>query len=404
MPKLDTPTVKELRTIIEAQLTGSIGEPLPLFPRSFLRVLANTLAGVGILLYKYAGFLFLQIFVETATNDEVEILGKTVRPLTEWGRLIGVGDPVAATHARLRLTVTVNNQTGELLSGTQYINALNGFVYLQEVSQALDGATVEVDVEAASDQAGGGGAGVLGNLAVADPVDFVQPLANVDRTTVVESVLTTAADEEDIEVYRQRVIDRFRKRLQGGALVDYEAWALETAGIVNSYPYRGVLPGEVDVFSEATVLSSGDPDGIPTADQLIAVKASIDALTSGLAARRPANAAVNSFAITRAKFEIEVDTLDVPAGSEAEVQASITEAVTEYLLDREPLVPGLTLTPPKDTITKNDLIGLVVDIVRAAGGSFDTLLFNKVGSGVVDTYQLAQGEKAGLGGTGVTFI
>lgn len=396
MPTLTTPTVKTLNDLIIGQMTNAIGEALPLLPRSALRVITKMLAATGVLLYKYAGFIFFQIFVETATMDEVEILGKKVRPLVEWGRLIGVGDPTPATQARLNLDIVVTNQTGSLLSGTQFSNADNGVVYLLEGAVDLDAPTVMGTVVAASDQTGGGGKGVIGNLAVLDPVDFVQPLANVERTATVESIAETAADEEDEELYRQRVRDRFRKRLQGGALVDYEAWGRTVAGIIGIFPYTGANPGEVDVYAEATTASSGDPDGIPTGDQVVRVKEAIEVQEDGLATRRPANAGVNSFPITRAKFEIQVDTLVVPAGQAASVQANITAALTQYLLDRAPLVPGLTLTPPKDTVTKNEMLGLVADIVRAAAGTFDTLTFNKVASGSVDSYPLAQGEKAGF--------
>ena len=113
---LDTPTTAEINAMIIAQLEAELGQTVPFLPKAFERVLAKVLAGVFILLYKYAGFMFLQIFVETASNQNTTVLGQTINPLAFWGRLIGVGDPVAATKAELSLTVTVTNQTGSLLS------------------------------------------------------------------------------------------------------------------------------------------------------------------------------------------------------------------------------------------------------------------------------------------------
>jgi hypothetical protein len=95
---LQTPTTKEISESIIAQLEASLNQSIPLLPKSFLRVLAKTLAGVFVLLYKYAGFMFLQMFVQTASAKQTTVNGKTFTPLTQWGRLIGVGDPVFLSH------------------------------------------------------------------------------------------------------------------------------------------------------------------------------------------------------------------------------------------------------------------------------------------------------------------
>ena len=68
---LETPTTKEINEIIIAQLQASLNQTIPLLPRSFLRVLAKVLAAVFTLLYKYGGFMFQQIFVQTATINSL---------------------------------------------------------------------------------------------------------------------------------------------------------------------------------------------------------------------------------------------------------------------------------------------------------------------------------------------
>lgn len=135
---LQTPTTKEINENIIAQLEASLNQTIPLLPKSFLRVLSKALSGVFILLYKYAGFMFLQQFVRTASIEPTEINGQTVRPLIEWGRLVGVGDPVPATQAELLINITVNNQGGTLPSGSQLVGADNGVTYITIGSVALD--------------------------------------------------------------------------------------------------------------------------------------------------------------------------------------------------------------------------------------------------------------------------
>ena len=368
---LITPTTKEISDNIIAQLEASFSQTIPLLQKAFFRVLAKVLAGVFVLLYKYGGFMFQQLFVQTSSASDTEILGVTINPLIFWGRLIGVGDPVNATSAELTIDISVTVTGGILPSGTQLINSDNGVTYITVGAVALSVATVSANILAVSDQAGGGGAGVIGNLENGAVVSFANPLANVERNTVVTSTTVTGANAEATEVYRQRVVDRFQKRPQGGAYSDYEIWGEEVAGIINVYPYTSTNPGQVDVFVEATVASSGSADGIPTVAQLQAVLDSIEVDLSGLASRRPANALANALAITRTGFDVIVDGIVVD--NLATVQANITTAVEEYFLDREPFINGLSLPPRRDRITASAIGGVVEDIVSAAGGIFNTV-------------------------------
>lgn len=390
---LATPTTQDLADNITAQVELAIGQTIPLLPKAFIRVLAKALAGTQILLYKYAGFIFLQMFVTYATNEETVINGRVIRPLTEWGRLVGVGDPVDATRAELTITVTVQVQTGSLAAGSQLLFASTGVVYVTTAAVALNAATVTATIRASSDQSGGSGEGAIGNLEVGDVVSFANPLPNVATDAVVASVVTTGADAEDIEDYRARVIRRFQSKPQGGAYADYQIWGESVAGIAHVYPYTGD-PGEVDVYVEATEASSGSADGIPTGAQLTAVAAAIELDDEGLASNRPANAAVNVLAITRTAFDVTVTGLDAPDLTEA--QSTIEQAVDEYLRSREPFIVGLSILPRTDRVTLAAVSGVIDDVVSAVGGSVTTVALT-VASAATPAYTLGAGEKAKLG-------
>lgn len=388
---LQTPTTKEINDNIIAQLEASLNQSVPLLPKSFLRVLAKVLAGVFVLLYKYGGFMFLQMFVRTASAQETIVNGRTVSPLIEWGRLIGVRDPLTATNAELLVDITVENQTGFLPSNTQLINSDNGVTYITLGTVLLNAPTVQVVVKAVSDQSDGGGAGVIGNLDTGSIISFANPLSNVHREAVVVTSTVTGANAESIESYRQRVIDRFQKRPQGGAYADYEIWGEETAGIVNVYPYTSDCPGQVDVYVEATVESSGNADGIPTTAQLQAVLNSIELNQNGLASRRPANALVNTYPITRVGFDVRVTGLQVD--NLAQVRDDITTAIEQYFLSREPFIAGLSVLPRRDRVTRSAIGGVVDDIVSAAGGIFSAVVVSR-NTLNVELYSLGVGEKA----------
>lgn len=383
-----TPTTQELSASIVGAIEAQIGQTVPLLPKAFIRVLAKVLAATFITLYKYIGFIGLQLFVRTASGSPTVINGKTITPLIEWGRLIGLGDPLKATAAELTIDVTVENQTGNLPSGSQLLGEINGVTYLTIGAVLLDAPVVSATVRAVADPNGSGGVGEIGNLDPGAVLNFANPLPNVQRATVVTAQTVTGVDAETIDSYRQRVIDRFQRRPQGGAYADYAIWSEEVAGIASAYPYTG-QPGEVDVYIE----SATEPDGIPTQAQLDAVFNSIEFDQSGLASRRPANAFVNVLPITRTSFDVTVSGL---TGNDlATLRSDITSAVEGYFLQAEPFIVGLNTPPRRDRLSNVELLGVVNDIVKAADGSFSDAAFNITGDpSSLGAYILGEGEKA----------
>lgn len=391
---LSTPTTSEVSDNILGQVETSLSQTVPLLPKAVLRVLAKTLAGVYVILYRYAGWTFLQLFVSTASWRETVVNGRTIRPLVEWGRLGGVGDPVPATRAELLVDVTVEELGGTLPAGSQLLFPGTGVIYLTTSAIALDAATKQVTIRASSDPEGNGGAGAIGNLEAGDVVSFASPLAGVARDAVVSSQVTAGADGESEDAYRARVLQRFQRPPQGGAYADYRAWGEEEAGILNVYAYTGDLPGEVDVYVEATVASSGSEDGIPTSAQLDAVQDRIDMDDAGLATRRPANAAVNVLPISRVAFDVSVSGLlapDLPAAQDA-----IRDALDEYMRSREPYIVGLSVPPRRDRITESAVAGVADEAARLAGATITTVELQLGGIPTI-AFTLGRGEKAKLG-------
>lgn len=390
-----TTTTKAISDNIIAQLEATLNQTIPLFPKSFLRVLSRAIAAVYILLYKYIGFGVLQYFVRTASDQPTTVNGLILTPLYEWGDLIGTGLPAPATRAELTIRVVVDNQTGTLPNGSQLTYPPTGITYITVNAVPLDAATKDVNVRAVASQDGGNGSGALGNVANGELLQFANPLSNVARGAEVIAQVVAGANAEDLEIYRQRVINTFRARPQGGALSDYRLWGEEPAGIVSVYPYRDLsCPGQVLVYVEATPESSGDPDGIPTTAQLQLVLDSINANDAGLATRRPLNDLVNALPITRTAFGVEVVGLDVEDA--VTVEAQVEAAVSEYMLERAPFIVGLNFSPRRDTVTASALGGIVNDIVSAAGGVF-TLVILSQNSVPIQTYTLGRGEEAKLG-------
>jgi uncharacterized phage protein gp47/JayE len=289
--------------------------------------------------------------------------------------------------------VTVQQQTGSLPAGAQLLHPTSGVLYLALAGVVLNAPTVLVTVRAASDQAGGGGEGAIGNRQPGETLSFANPLPNVASTAVVVSQSVTGSEAETVEAYRARIIRRYRQRPQGGAFADYQTWAEQEPGILNVYPYRGA-PGEVDVYVEATEESSANADGIPTTAQLARVLELIELDVGGLASQRPVNAAVNVRPITRRSFDVTVTGLD--ASDAAAARTAIENAVDEYLRSREPFIVGLSALPRLDRITLSAVSGIVEEAASSVGGTI-TLVRLSQSTAPVIAYTLAAGEKAKLG-------
>lgn len=388
-------TTDEVAAQIRDGIEAAISQTVPILPKAFIDVLAKVLAGVFVILLKYCGFIFLQLFVSTASSRPTEINGRTITPLIERGREVGLGDPEPATQAQLSVEVTVLTQTGSLKAGMQLLRSETGILYEVVAPVALDAATVPVTIRAIGDQDGGDGSGTIGNLVAGDAVSFVNPPATIERETTVLSQVVTAADAEDPEAYRRRVLRKKQRPPQGGAHADYWGWATSVEGIINAYPYAG-LPGEIDLYIEASEESSGDPDGIPTNAQKTAVFDYINDTSpeTGLARRRPVNDAVNVLPITRTEFDLVLaglEAVDVDA-----LKTSIEVAVDEYLRAREPYIQGLSSLPRDDRITQGAIAGVVEDVVNADGSSVVSIQLKKGGL-PVSAYILGNGEKAKRG-------
>ena len=387
---IQTPTITEIKDNIIASLQASLNQTIPLLPKAFNRVIAAVFAGIFVLLYKYANWIFLQLFVATASNDEVSIYGQTFRPLEAWGDLKGVAPQQGGTRAELEVLVTVINQGGSLPAQTQLVSDDNGVTYLTIGSILLDAATKTVTIRAVSDQGGGDGSGEIGNLDAGAKVNFVNPLGDVQRVTTVQTQVVTGADAETVEEYRTRVIDAYRAQPQGGAYADYRIWGSEVEGIENIYPYTGD-PGQVNVYVE----SSTEIDGIPTDAQVDAVHQSIELDNEDVATRRPVSSLVNVLSITMTAFDVQVTGV---SGVEdiVSVQENIRTAVQDYFLNREPFIYGLDVPPRRDRIQQSEVSGTVADIDTGAGGVFTTVTVLETGSPFL-IRSLEEGEKAKAG-------
>lgn len=388
-------TVEYVNDLIVSGLEQELNTRLRLLPKSFIRVLAKVLSGVYVTLYKQQAWIFLQMFVDTATFDEVEILGRRLRPLVLWGELVGVGDPGDATQWSGTATVTVTAVNTYLDQGTQFKNSATGKIYLTTESRLLANQKESLPVKCAT-------AGTAGNLVIGDELQTVSPLANIERGAITTAVTANGTDPESAETYRSRVRNRWRVQPQGGALSDYRKWSSEVSGVYQTYIYKddtsaaGVL---IYVAADPAV----EPSRIPASGVLLAVG---DACTYNPAtgdARKPIGAVLDpNFDGTYKNIRpVTVTAFDVyiTGYNEAEMNEFKTSAksnVKAYFDGREPYIRGLSVDNQRsDRISVVNVLGILNDIAESLNGYFEGVAIKK-GDIEAAAYTLGKGELSKL--------
>jgi uncharacterized phage protein gp47/JayE len=396
MAAFENKTIGEIRDLIINSIQTKFNIAFRMLSKSFIRVIATVFAGVYIVLYKQIGWVFLQLFPETAYWDEVNILGFRVSPLVKWGNLIGVGDPKTGTQWQGTIAVTVTTAAGTLIAGTQLKSDITGKLYITEESVPLDADTVSVPVICAEN-------GSAGSLDAGDILSFVNPLGNAQKTAAVQSVVKYPRDDETESEYRARVASRFRNPPLGGALSDYRRWASDVEGVLNAYPYKDTgSPSGVLIYVAGT--PSLFPDRIPSADLLVQVgEACTYDPETGAASRKPVTAVIdpksdgsyeNVLPVSIIGFNVYITGV---AGVPVDDFASAARpAIENYFLGREPYIRGLSDDNNVTKIVSRNNVSSVVDQAAVSVKAEFESVTMQLGNDVIPVYTLGQGELAKL--------
>lgn len=387
-------TVEDVYELIIDGLQRELNVQFRLLPKAFVRVLAKVMAGVYVTLYKQEAWIFLQMFVDTATFDEVEVLGRRIRPLVLWGELVGVGSPGEPSQFTGTITVTTVNSREYVDEGTQLRNAATGKIYITTETKLLQNPTEQIKIKCVE-------AGSAGNLSVGDELQFVNNIGSVDRKAVLSVEGTIGTDSETETSYRERVRSRWRTQPQGGSLADYRMWASEVPGVYQTYIYK-----DDETSSGVIIYVSGDgdvyPDRIPSADlcRLVGERCTYD--EDGIA-RKPIGAVLdptydetyaNVKPVTIKPFTVSVT--GYSGESLTEFKESAKSQIKSYLEEREPYVRGLSVdNDKKNRISDFNISSILTEICEEYSSYFTGIELTSEDVPVA-AYTLIRGELAKL--------
>ena len=230
---LNIPTTSSITAQNLATFETALGQDAPINDKAFLRVESAIQAMLFTTLYKYGADRILQSLAITARLDGLKIIGQN------YG-------------------VTYNTATAAQL--IILLPAVVGTTIPSSVNFVADDTNVEY-YPTATVVAGAGGAvitincritGTSGNLAVGQTLTMTTAISNASQAAAVTSIVTLGEDDEDVEVYRRRVLDEIRTVGGGSNSADYRRWAEAVTDVARAYPYSG-LP-----VTMAAALTDGD--------------------------------------------------------------------------------------------------------------------------------------------------
>lgn len=279
----ERPTLTALARQARADLAGSTGA-WAVLRASVLGVLSKVVSGLVHGLYGYLDWIARMAVPVTAENEY----------LRAWAALKGV-ELKAAEFATG--TATFTGSPGSILpNGTRIARDTDGFAYVTtEIATISGGGTLTVPIRAEV-------AGAAGNTLAGAGVSIAAAVSGVVAGGVLATPASGGADEELVEAFRERMLERYRIPPQGGALTDYEAWAKEVPGVTRAWAKRtdeGVVSVWV-MLDDARASDDGFPQGTSggATDETRGTPATGDQLVVAdyIYPRRPATALVQVLA------------------------------------------------------------------------------------------------------------
>ncbi len=280
--------------------------------RSFLDVFAKAFGGTSHTLHGHIEFGIQEKFFPDTGDEETVI---------RWGALYGLPRN-DATFAKLTIDVT-GLAGGTLLAGSKYVRA-DGFLYSVEDEVIVPAATVVQAVIIADDE------GADSNMQVSDNISLQSAIPGIQSEATVSAIEVEADNQEELEDYRVRVLERLRFPPSGGTPNDYVAFAKTVTGVTRVW----VLPGHLGEGTVGlTFVEDNEVPIIPDGAKVTEVQEAVETL-------KPISADLFTFAPTELQMNPEIqlkpNTTDVQNAVIAELEDLLArEAEVRNAIDPE---------------------------------------------------------------------
>lgn len=335
------PTLTDIDRRIRSDIEAEMPE-VPIVRRgSVLAALARGLAGAAHSVFGFGGWIYAQVFPDTADSANLE-------------RHAGFHGIFRHDAARATGEVSLTGTNGTIVPAGTALSGADGIELVTTEDAVIAVGVAVAPVEASE-------VGAAANLEEGAAVTLQSPIAGVDSAgTVAAPGLAGGADRESDARLLQRLLLKLREPAHGGAAADYVQWALAVGGVTRVW----VAGGEAGLGTVVVRFAVDDaPHGpAPNAGEVAAVQAALDAV-------RPVTADVRVFApvlvAENITLSVTPDTAEVRAAVEAELAALfLTESAPGQRIYRTHVAEAISRAAGEEDHTLTVPAG---DIEPAAG-------------------------------------
>lgn len=371
------PTIQELRETLANDFKSKLNL-LSNNLKKFLDAFSIVESAKFKLLYLYLQDLQNNIFPDTA---DLEANGGT---LERQGRIYLNRNPRPATVGTFELSVT--GESGSVLrSGLTFKSNENslspGQLYVLDLEYTMTGTDDVIEVRSL-------GAGSEFDLNVDDELTITEPVIGVNQLVTVSDVISQPQNGEDIEAYRQAILDAIQLEPQGGSKTDYRLWSSDAQGVKKVYPYvKNGDAGTVQIYVEAT-----DGDGVPSSGLISEVEDVIEfdpdeSKPLNERGRRPIQATIEVLPVVLIPVTVTITGLSQDTPS---IRSAIQNNIELYLSSVRPYISGADLARNRnDILYEARLQSVATDVLE--NSNFFTGFAITVNGNSVSSYQFDLG-------------
>jgi uncharacterized phage protein gp47/JayE len=232
------------------------------------------------------------------------------------------------------------------------------------------------------------GAGSEFDLNVDDELTITEPVIGVNQLVTVSDVISQPKNGEDIEAYRQAILDAIQLEPQGGSKTDYRLWSSDAQGVKKVYPYvKNGDAGTVQVYVEAT-----DGDGVPSSGLISEVEEVIEfdpdeSKPLNERGRRPIQATIEVLPVVLIPVTVTITGLSQDTPS---IRSAIQNNIELYLSSVRPYISGADLARNRnDILYEARLQSVATDVLE--NSNFFTGFAITVNGNSVSSYQFDLG-------------
>lgn len=350
------------------------------------QVRAQVQAGILYQLYLVMSSVQKNIFYDLADEDQLirygkQIIGRSPSPATQGEYTIQVTGDIGATIPAS--TQFKANDSTEAV----------GYLFIVDNEFTLTTETDTLTVRALTP-------GTESQLFVGDLLTSTQPIVNVDSEAEVTVIDVQPTAAEDIENYRDDVLENVRLEAQGGAASDYRIWASDVPEVRTVYPYlKEGSPGDIEIYIEATKENT-KPLGIvgePT-DQTIN-----DVYTPQVGATPESGAVIFNTEQSRGRkpvnvfhiYPLSINPVAVDLYftglTDTSISSQIRSLIDDLLYEVRPFIPGAdNIVNKNDILTIAAIISEVFDLLSGTGITYTDLAM-EIGGVEYNSYTFTYG-------------